>query len=794
MKKYLQKERKENRMKVKRWLVILTAALFALAFAACDNTSSDNNKKGSGGNNNAIHGKIIQLDGGNASTGDAGDAGNFNVDWIGTGGIHIKRQGSVDTSFNVPQYSDPLNLGDEGWVVDADYTVTSYDSALNVAIVEGEYFLLDNEFTSRLYHRVTGLDVVVTGIRIDRGVTLTLGLNVDSTGSMICLDEAAVGLINDLEIRGTLTVLDVTTGANCVASPEQRHGADAIARDSGALYVAANRVYISDTGLVDTMGVDAAAASNGRGGDGGHIYVSATGIYSLGNLLGGGGNGDGTGVGGDAAVQGQDIFVVELSSYGALINKGDLDATGGNGSIGGGGGDAKITGSLLIWNTGDLIADGGDGTTGLGGDAGDCVIRSGYGAVKNSGILSADGGDGGAGGGSGGAVTIVSGRDDVINSGALLSNGGDALTAGNGGFADNLSIISYGGGVKNTGRVLGEGGVGIGAGSLGGYGGDAYFYVNTSGTLWVGGKVIPGNIVIANDILLNGGDGALGGGLAGSLIAGSDGYVNYGIDSWDASLQLIGFDIVEANGGDGLDGGDGGDTTLYTLASYLYTYDDNTDYAYVPFEGPGPIINNVPFELNGGDGSAGDGGSGGNAKWTMDGAIIDEKRSFLVNNARVDALGGDGTVNGGVGGGTWFDGFVRCENHGAIDIRGGDGTAVGSNGGNGGFWIVLNSLNNILNTSPLTTNGGDGDAAGGFGGRIYMEAGGRSNSSANLTCSGGDGGTTGGNGGLISVFSLHGKSKIKGTLDVSGGAPDGLVGILFYDWIMVTPADGTITY
>jgi len=774
------------------------AVIMAFGMLACEDSSSDE-PEATGG----ISGKVLDLSGGaGGATGTGGKGGDLDMDWYGTSGILFLKSGNVNTSFSVPTWTNVVDLGTDGWTVDTDYTVQVYDGTEPAAGFP-EYHT--HPGNTNLYYGdggVTVVDTIVTGIRIDRGVELTLEPNYDS-GDTACEDQAYLTLANDLDIRGTLTVTDVNSGPNCAGAEETRHGVinGATTLDSASLYIDPNRIYLRGTGVIDTLGANATAADT-RGGDGGYVYLEAdTGIFLDGTILAGGGAGLGTGEGGNGGIRaGDNVDGVVIDSGGSGTNTGDIDCSGGDGADGGDAGPVYLYADWLQYNTGTLSANGGDGdATGTGGGAGWVEVEAYYATVFNRGNLQSNGGDGGVGGGAGNEAYLYgssNGGDigSVINAGKLEVNGGDALSNGDGGDAGDMYIYAYGGDVRTSGVLEAMGGDGAGASGDGGYGGYIYFWTEYGYEYYYGQYKQTGDIIISNNIIATGGAGT------GSGYGGYGGYVDVGADSteyapdMDNVVKFVGFNKFKMNGGDGGNGGNGGGLDAYTYYAY------NPGDAYTP---AGPINNNVIIEANGGEGLAGGGGDAGWIYLSVYGWYMFDDNSKLINNGRLESNGGDGTTGGGDNGDIWLVGWRLLKNTAVIQSNGGEGTGAAADGGNAdtGGYINLISTFDLVNTASLQLIGGDGTVTGGNGGTDFqLWAGGQVRNTGSLLAGGGNGGTTGGDGGEIEVNSAARQTKNSARIDVSGGlditdrSTDGDVGFIWIDWVDVTPLDGTLGF
>lgn len=789
-------------MNVKRWLTILLALAFSFSLLACDDTSS-NDKKGGGGNNNpSIHGKMIQMNGGdsdpagsagsavpNTDESYAGDGGTIDTYWYGTGGQKFLRSGWVDTDFKVPTYTDVVDLGDNGWEVDASTSVTVYAPGDDTTVVPGQVH--QHRGDTSIYEWNGATDDDITGIRVLGGVTLTLKPNYD-WGDTICYDRAEVSVPNDMEILGTVTVVNMTAGFQCDTNQEQRHGANAIVRDAGSFDLTSNRFYLRSKGLLTTQGGDAVAA-NERGGDSGYIGVYGDGGTFLdGEINADAGDGNGTGVGGDAGVYASatNDGYVEVEPEGAAIAKGLITANGGAGEDGGEGADVYLLADAHVWNTGDVISNGGIGSlVGNGGDGGWIGIYSWYASVFFRGSAENIGGDGGLYGGGGGGVGFYTGWEDMyasqlVTEGTIDVSGGNGTDYG-GGNAGDVDFYSYGGSIKCRTKITGNGGNGTLTNPYsGGDGSHIDFYLAYGYPYDYDSEPLQGdNIIIANDIIANGGDG---------FYAGDGGYLDIGNDYYDEggdiasnqTLKLIGFDIIEMNGGqNGYYGGDGGEIDAQGG-------DTMAGYTYLPV---GAIISNIPVEINGGFGTD-YGGDGGDFGLYCEGEVYDIN-SDVLSNSRVEMNGGDSDVYGGDGGYAYLFAFDQVTINGNIFGNGGYGLDYGGEGADGYF----EASRKVVNNAELIFNAGDGGNYGNDGGDAYFYAGEEVVNNGVIELRGSDGPDEGGDGGEFT--SLAGKTKTRnhGKIDVRNGiatllVDDGEMGFIYFDWTDVTPLDGTLGF
>lgn len=789
----------------------------------------------------------ISLMGGEGTAGFGGDGGKIDVESYLD--IIFSQFGEVDTSFAVPNYGAPVELGDNPAIIEDDTRVDVYDSTSEACEDEDLPFggLFLKFYDKRLYEKVEVLDdnggcddEEITGLQVNAGWMLTLGLNYwGGSTSMIKFD-------NDVNILGTLRT------KNRVES-----------LDRGNLKLEAYRIFMGPNGLIDTSGDNAIEEEDG--GDAGFVKLRAEFDIpgSGGIFLGGSGKIDASGGDGEnGEYDGGHGNSVKVYSSSVIVNKADIDASGGSGGDGGDAGDVHLAALQSVYNTGLINGNGGTGTNGVGGDGEDTVtLTSCFASTFNSGDLSASGGDGTEGGGDAGDVSLEAGTgllDDegqcmeilgfhffrgcfgcwkdsignVTNSGALLANGG-AGEDGYGGEGGRIDIDSEGGGfVKTSGALSANGGAGLKASENNNnvnsshYGGDGgKIDIDTDdGMGYISGEDrAPGKIQVAGDISAVGGSGSTGGGNGGKL------YVDNDSDADDdlrlfATVEFLGYgEGIDLSGGDGAGeggylGGDGGKFKVDTSAATVWS-------TRLPV---GAIINNVNIVARGGnatgDGGYYDGGDGGCIAWNAQGDAY-LGTTVLNNTGNIDVSGGTGVEWGGDSGGISLYGHDGLTNGGELKANGGEATGEEGYAGDSsgmccpygdyhhGFFapdwdgfgpILLLSTYDVNNEGPIQAKGGEAtgeDGDGGYGAFwVAMYAGGTVSNSGNVNANGGDGTDDGGKGGVIDLFSAStATSNTAALLSVVGGSggggegnEDGDNGWIFRDWVDVTPADGTL--
>jgi len=743
---------------------------------------------------------VISMKGGEGTGAYGGDGGDVYLDCYANVGMYVKTR-DLDTSFTVPTPVYPESLGDNGVSISEDTVV----AVVTEEPAEGElYMVLDSTTEEDYYYLfVSDGDGVLaeaeeraTGLKVDAGATLTLGLNYDwnTNGSM---DAAYVWLTDDLVINGTLATADLSeTG-------ELRHDLAALAGDKGSLVLnISGRMTMAEGSVLDISGDAAAAESGARGGDGGRLSIDAdNGIYLAGMIDASGGNGDGIGIGGWAGVYNNNSsYGIEIDcNYGTLINTGGVDTSGGNGSTGGNAADVDFYADSQIYNSGDLYATGGTGSTGAGG-IGDDIYMDASLSLFNSGDMVAHGGDGATAGGDAGSITCYGGDNyagDLISSGALYADGGDCSgELGNGGDGGDIYLETGGGDLVSTGEIHAIGGVGVGDSSYGGYGGDLEFYMDYGYDGGYGDEVAAGAIQVTGDICLDGGSGYYGG---------NGGYFDVTSYNYDYTVfppvqpsELLGYAQIDVSGGDGAtDGGDAGDVDAYTEDAW---YGD--DYTAYPV---GAIANRVAILAKGGTGVTGYGGDGGYLDWEAEGEAYFGTTEVL-NSGDIDVSGGSG-FNGGDSGGVYFYGHDYAENTGTITALGGEATGDAGDGESvyAGYgadeYIELYSAGDVLNTGDVIATGGEatgtatgtGTVSGGYCYDFYMWAVDTATVSGSLYFNGGDSTDIAGDGGDVEIVSMKTASAITSeliTVAAGSGATAGDVGSLWIDGFDVTPVDG----
>ncbi|MBN1808982.1 MAG: hypothetical protein JW909_07920 [Planctomycetes bacterium] len=752
-------------------------------------------------------GTTISLNGGAGDDligiGIGGNGGSMGIEVRGMKGIQILRSGTVDTSFPLP--SDPATgLGSAPLVVASDLGIMAYanQAAAQAAVVlDGTpYMYISGTNNNRIWIRHPSTsDEIVTGIRVEYGATLTLGLNVDS-GGLTGQDGAQVRLASDLDVRGILTVKDLTTGTVGGAPVDERHGTTANSRDKGYLYLYLDRnLLLHRSGLISTAGADAPPGTDQRGGDGGflHLYGTASMIFH-GTVDASGGDGDGDGDGGNACFYSGTGFSDSLnieSINDHVIVTGTMDASGGDGTVAGSPGGVAVSAERTVRVTGLLVADGGSATGAVftpGAQGGTVTLWTSEGGIYNSGTLRSNGGYSASGGGApGGDVNFyaanISEMGLIYHSGAIETLGGDSdvVTAGNGGC---VYFSNYGGDIRISGSITADGGSAAAVCASGGSGGavEIYNYENSGASMVA---MAPGDVILSGSISLDGGDGE-NGGTGGSISIQSVDYEQDRMFVPDYGVKLIGYSRITASGGSGPNGGDGGAISLFT---------DGTDDGFgFPQSGAGPITVETDVDCSGGDASSGSGGDGGIlAVDSLLGASVSyyDGSNVCACTGTFTFCGGNGTLSGGRGGGTYALLWDGTSVNATINIDGGDATdpVADAPGGDAGFiWYLSGADMYIGGTVNACGGRAMGTGAGGQGGSTegmgLTTALGVLTSRMTYNLRGGDGDAlvgTGGEGGRVLLDSSIGTDHA-GSWDVSGGQAfiDGVDGVVEIDGIL----------
>jgi len=627
---------------------LLPLLMASLLVGGCDFTNSGGTLgRGSAVLPDQTAAPAIDASGGTGSAGTGGDADQESGIWLesyGPQGIRILRDGVADASFTPDIPAATADLGPEPLIVAADAVVPL--AAAPESQGNGTYYLLQGD--PNLYHKVDGTTIlVVTGIRIDEGATLTLGLNADRDGSGMN-DSSTLGLQNDIEILGVLRTSSFDDPATQDSSSPKDRGGLSLSTYGNAL--------IRPSGVLSTAGMDAVSEAGGHGGSieirtyRGEAPEGGI-LLNQGSIDASGGSTTDTGATGGTAAYWGSMGEVILESDEIFANEGTIRAGGGSGGTDGGAGASGVSfhAGLSLYNTGAVALDGGQGRSGNGGSGGSVRIVSSGGSVFSSGPLSAKGGGGSVSGGYGGSVEgYGESTGSVMNSGTVDAGGGngtgtDAANPTYGGNGGRILFYCYGGDMISSGALSVNGGTGENAndGSAGGNGGSIEI------DSYPAGEVGPpaGRMEISNNLFVRGGDGANGG--YGGYV-----YLYYGDGNGTGGVVLRGYAEIAGNGGDGMvQGGTGG---------YVYLYSG---------QGDAEVRNEAGVSTRGG-GSVTAGGSGGYVEVYSSGP--------LAHTGAIAADGGgasstDPGSSAGSGGYVTLEGSPPPSAYGSISVAPGPG-------------------------------------------------------------------------------------------------------------------------
>ncbi|HEY9050127.1 MAG TPA: hypothetical protein VIQ03_01205 [Gammaproteobacteria bacterium] len=763
---------KENLLMQRNKLFIaMGLALVGSTMTGC--SSSDGNSSNAGVTISANGGLS-----GNALYTQGGEGGELYIYNNGTtGGIEIRKTGSVATSFTTPSTPQVSNLGDNPLLINVDtlidtpvlYTVvTDAAGALSIdqlyvdsnnilrtsaaggvanyasdpIVADGSFYrssaapnelfqALGDDATADLavaglaYFRngysniyitdgtnATG-DAIASGLSVAAGATLTLSDN-SSCNSVLYVNQ-------DIDNKGTIKpvnnncTLSVRTGNIYFGTGELTSGGTSDQIDGGSLSLYANQ-GINNSGSINANGYSSADAD---GGDGGEVMLDANGyIINSGQISSAGG--DGLNAGGNAG----SVYVWGSPAY--TENRGTMDISGGNSTGVGADQDNGGDGGELYLNA-------------------DVVLNN-----ASIGIISANGGNG-TSGGRGGNVNFYT-SDDIgalVNAGNITVNGGDGTTA-SGGNAGSIYFETDGGAdIKNSANLTAKGGTTADESSNGGQGGNLEIYADY-------GSYGPGNIEVSGGLNVNGGNamgtGSGQGGNGGQVEIYNDVSNNFS----DQRIALLGYDLIEANGGDGAEGGNANwrnAVEIYT--SNAYNSNNGEDYS-------GPIFNEVPINALGGNttvsgSSFGQGGNGGEVEIYTTSYNIVNLGVTLTNSATINVSGGTGYdgandgVGGGHGGDIYLGGKHGVDNSANLLANAGEG---GTEASGGGYVEIWTESGTVTNSGAISANGAVATYSGGYGGEIYMNGDALTNS-ASLSVTGGNATDAtesyGGDGGYINL-------------------------------------------
>ncbi len=669
------------------------------------------------------------VSGGPGSAVRGGDGGVFELEFYegpGGGGIKVFTTGEAQSPVAFPSVLSAY-LGPNPAIVTTSTTVKLDPDTATLA--DGELYMASQDDRLFRWDDANDEGLVVTGLRVASGATLTLPNNIGQ------ITRAALALSNDLHLAGTLTTTD---------------------------------------------------------GSGGKVHLTAQVATWVGEATGRVDLSGGPGVSGhDALIVASDCREGPTQCGGAVFNRATFDVSGGDASGGGGdGGDVYLEGEVATYNLGSIDASGGVATAGAGGVGGFIGFDVQLGTVFNGGALDLRGGAGQVQGGYGGEAYFYSGSSGfVVNTGDVDARGGAAQTCSGatacyGGQGGGLYAYLYSSAFVNTGDIDGRGGDAplpaspTTESSFGGGGGYVYVYYDNYGNGWWGQYVLPGDVHFSGDLRLGGGAGGQGG--TGGRV---DVYHYPYYTTNNQEIVFYGYPSIDASGGDGPAGGDGGSVTLET------NYGEDLTGGYAP---GGFVVNAADVDARGGAATAFEGGDGGAYSMRTDYYYFTDW-SVAVNTGEVDLRGGSSAGgDGGYGGEALLWGIAGVTNSGTIDTSGGDGSGDGWGAGAGELHL-LSDQGPVTNTADLTANGGDSDARMGGQGYTIELVGATVHNAGALRANGGDSPMTdawnGGSGGSLFLHSLWGTTEqTSSTLEVSAGAGDepGEHGQVFIDGMNVT--------
>lgn len=633
---------------------------------------------------------VFDTHGGSSTAGSGGAAGTLRESASAeavNSYLMLANTGTVDASCTVPTIT--VDLGDVPAVFTTSTTVAIVAPGDQAALPNGTVFARADDTGLYVWDATNMVANRVTGLRVAAGATLTLPLT-----NAYAAEGAGFSFGSDVDIEGTLTT--------AVGATRRGH-----------LNISGRQVRLGAASSVDTAGA--------AGQDSGDVYFDAQqDLIALGAIS----------TIGSAGVTGRNGGQVGLEASGAIHAGGTISTRGGaatGGAAGHGGSVYLEGGSRVICNSADITTDGGaaDGDAGDGGDirlGQDCL----YGApleIRNSGDLRARGGNetgacaSSCSGGDGGRIDVIASLGGGVSSSGSLDTRGGSSANGAGGAGDTISIrqgfafeptlavVRY----EITGNVTTFGGDGA---TGGGHGGDVY-------AANVGAVGSASRFLGYASALLDGGDGAVQGATAGSILLDPE------MGGTDGGLGLFVHTDVSAHGGTGGTerGGDGGD------------------------------IEFSPFV----DGDV-----------RVDGAPV---QNFVVEGT-VNLSGGDGAQAGSSGSIRAASGcnperaVTGIEVAGTVMLNGGD--AAQASGGDAGGLYLITARGAVSVSGTITARGGAGamGSGGSFPGSIMFGI--PASVSANFTASGGTGSVSGGDSYDVAILSV-GTSTVTGTVTVTGG-------------------------
>jgi hypothetical protein len=624
----------------------------------------------------------------------------------GTLGGHTRvfKTGVTDAAFTLPM-SGSFAPGPVTLPVTANTTLNTF-GAVGDGLSSGDaFFLVNNDVT--LYRNMGGQAVAATSITVNQGATLTFSNNFGN--------DARVRVRNDIRSAGNLTT--ALLGDNLTRG--------SLVLEMGTYWgEAGSNIYL--------RGEDDA---NMAGGGGGALTLGASAkVVNAGGIVTSGGNG----------TDGANGGAVNLSAAtGEVLNSGNIETRGGTGSVGNGGSGGAVT-MRAAWrgvkNSGSIDTSGNMGGPNGGNGGQISLAPSQFGPLYNGGALTTRGGpcaDVDCNGGSAGQVLLDSFGGELRNAAPITATGGDGRGQGNGGngalvhlysrdVAGSGGTVSLAAGeLQLSGNIVTRGG----AGNAGGAGGPIDVVLDATNVPQ--GQQL--TLLGYQELIANGGASAAAAGGGGGGIVVSNAVSLYLNSVFGPGGAALNFANVLARGGNGNPGGPGG---TFTLSSQLsFNFNNTSEYA---------SNGATTLDLRGGDGDNGESGGGG--------TVVVRGAYSASNASAVNVSGGEVTAGGAAsgGGGTVVlrGDYGAASNSGAITANG--GLSLGNARG-GGTVVLMGGP--VTNTGAITCNGGSATNVAGPGGNIsLLSTSGATTSSGTLSVAAGDGGT----------------ANVRGTITVDG--------------------------
>lgn len=690
--------------------LVLPVSISALVImTGCSDSSSSNGVAGQYSMNTS--GARGGSDNGNGSSANYIDIGKFS-----NGALKVLSTGSADASFSMQNHTG--NLGAVPLTVSSNTTIDVFTIG-STRPAAGVAYYIQNDW--RLYLSPGGGTIIgggdaedgqiVSGLQIDSGVTLTLGLNY--------LSYAYINLVNDIINYGTMTTADFNAlnrgalslyCASYIASGSIDLSGTLAGQNGGGLSTGIDTFF--NSGDINTSGGNDDVSNNA--GNGGYINFLA--YYfgqNSGNFNSSGGNASTAG-----NIAGAAGTISLISEWGYLHNSGDMTARGGNGDFAGNGNsvlvEAEAAGaSAELLNSGDINTSGGDASAGNAGAAGNASLYAYGGRLINNASITSRGGntsDLASNGGTAGSINIYhaeghwfnafSPATETLISGNIDSRGGDAVAngTGNAGSSGSIDIYQYNFNepeVSARMEVAGYTGFTLsgGDGNSAGSGGSVDIYQD-----WSDITATNGDVLNEVNITANGGN-VSSGSTTTPFMAGNGGYAYIYTSSDSGSLN----DTIKRAENSGDFSANGGTGSINSTSNNFAYAGSLSIYGYNGAKNSGTV------DISGGADTGADGatdGYGGRGGYLN----IAADNSVSRNTGDVIANGGDGEYDGGNGGSVGIYG-TDAINTADISANGGNADALltDSRGGNGG-WIELSSPTGDASLSgTVSLTGGTGE-------------------------------------------------------------------------------------